>query len=74
MEGEGGGCFDSFMCGGDHRWGVVRIFQVWVGMIVSSLSWPQLFHMSKKTLDVSLLVRIGGYFWYHTNGINGRAG
>ena len=70
----GDGCFDPFMCGGDHRWSGVRIFQVWVGVKVSSLSCPQLFQLSKKFLEVGLLGRGGGYFRGHSNGINGRAG
>ena len=50
--------------------GGVRIFQVWVGVTVISLSWIQVFQLRNKFLEFSLLGRGGEYFWYHANGIN----
>ena len=52
----------------------VRIFQVWVGVTVRSLSLSQLFQFSKKLLEVSLLGRGGEYFKGHGNDINVRTG
>ena len=54
--------------------GGVIILQVWIGMTVRSLNRPNLFQSNKKFLGVILLVRGGGYFRGHANGINGRAG
>ena len=59
---------------GKCRWGGVIIFQVCVGVSVRSLSFPHLFQFSKKFLEVSSLGRGRGYFWDHSNGINGRVG
>ena len=69
-----GWIFFSFVCGGDQRWGGVIIFQVWVGVTIRVLIWSQLFQLMKNFLHVSLFGRVGGYFWGHTNVINGRVG
>ena len=54
-------------------WGV-RIFQVWVGVTVISLSWIQVFQLRNKFLEFSLLGRGGEYFKGHGNDINVRIG
>ena len=55
----GDGCFDSFICGGYMRGRGVIILQVWVGVKVRSLSWPQVFQLGEKFLEVILMGRVG---------------